>query len=57
MEYSILQKIDHDPALNFLAKHVLKRQNRIISNVKKRGAKKYVKRTTKFGIEFPKMVQ
>ena len=35
----------------------MRRKYRIISKVKQRGANKYIKRTMKFGIEFPKKVQ
>ena len=56
-EYKVLQKIDHEPDFNWFAKHVLRRRGKIISKVKQRSAKNYVKKTMKFGIEFPKKVQ
>ena len=36
---------------------MLRRQDIIISKVKQRGSKKYVKRMIKFGVELPKTVQ
>ena len=41
----------------FMWKHALRRQDIIISKVKQRGAKKYTKKTMKFGIEFHNVVQ
>ena len=56
-EYAVLQNIDHTTASNWWEKHVLRRQDRIISKDNQRGANKYLKRKMKFGIELPKMVQ
>ena len=56
-EYSVLQKIDHEPDFNWWKNHVLRKQYRFISKIKQRGTKKYSNKTMKFGIEFPKSVQ
>jgi len=57
-------EIDHEPAFNWWVRQVLKRRDRIVSQVKGRAklskearAKKYTKRTQKFGIEVPRTVE
>ena len=52
-EYATAMNIDHEPAFNWWAPHVLKKRDRIISLVKQRKPR-YLKRTHKFGIEVPK---
>ena len=56
-EYATAQGIDHEPAFNWWVPHVLKKRDRIISAVRRRGNARYVKRTHKFGIEVPKTVE
>ena len=56
-EYATAQGIDHEPAFNWWVPHVLKRRDRIISAVKRRGNTRYMKRTHKFGIEVPKTIK
>jgi hypothetical protein len=55
-EYAVTQGIDHEPAFNWWAPHVLKKRDWIISLVCKRTTR-YLKRTHKFGIEVPKTVK
>jgi len=55
-EYAKILGIDHEAAFNWWVPHVLKKRDRIISQVKRRNAR-YLKRTHKFGIELPKTVQ
>ena len=57
VDYSVLNKIDHDPDFKWWEKHVPQRRDRIISKAKQLISKKYVKRKKKFWIEFPKKVQ
>eukprot|EP01082_Thalassiosira_pseudonana_P011160 g10259.t1 g10259 contig4:1534300-1534839(+) len=55
-EYAVAAGIDHEPAFNWWVRHVLKKRDRIIAQVKQRNAR-YLKKTHKFGIEMPKSVQ
>ena len=50
----VIQKVDHEPAFNWWVKHVLRKQDLIVSKLQKRGAKKYAKTMMKFGIYFLK---
>ena len=54
-EYAVAQQIVEQPAFNWWVKPVLKKQNRIISLVKKRKTR-YAKNTHQFGIEIPRKV-
>ena len=54
-EYAHQLGIAHEPAFNFWDPHVLKKRGAIISLVKNRKPH-YLKRTHKFGVEFPKSV-
>jgi len=54
-EYAVTMGIDHEPAFNWWVPYVLKKRERIISLVKKRQTR-YLKRTHKFGIAIPKIV-
>ena len=54
-EYAVSREIDDEPAFNWWVKSVLQKRDRIISKVAKRQTR-YLKRTTKFGIELPKTV-
>ena len=63
-EYAIKCEIDHEPAWNWWVRQVLKRRDRIVSQVKGRAklsrearAKKYSTRAQKFGIEVPRNVE
>ncbi len=55
-EYAIAAGIDHEPAFIWWVHDVFRRQNQIISLVKKRETR-YLKRTHKFGVCVPKTVQ
>ena len=55
-EYSVSQGLLNDPAFNWWVGFVLKKQERIISLVKKRSTC-YLKRNEKFGIALPKKVK
>jgi len=52
-EYAFAQGIEHEPAFNWWAPHVLKKRKHIISLVRKRQTR-YLKRTHKFGVEMPR---
>ena len=52
-EYAINNKIASEPAFAWWVPHVLKKGDRIIKTVKKR----YQKRTHKYGIELPHLVE
>ena len=52
-KYAVAQEIDHEPAFSWWVPHTLKKRDRIIAAVNKR----YHKRTHKFGICIPKMVE
>ena len=52
-----MQNVDHEPDFNWWEKQVLRRQDKIISKVNHRGAKKYVRKTMNFGIECPTTLQ
>ena len=54
-EFAVVQHIDHEPAFNWWAKHVLKKRDRIIASIRKRQTR-YLKRSHKFGIELLKTV-
>ena len=56
VEYVIAQIIHNEPDFNWWVHHVLKKQNRIISSVKRHSAI-YLKRIQKFGTELPKIVK
>ena len=63
-EFAIKSEIDHEPAFNWWVRQVLKRRDRIVSKVKSRAklskearAKRYNRRTQKFGIEVPRSVE
>ena len=51
-----MQKVDHGPAFNWWVKHMLRKRYQIVAKVRQCDTKKYMKTTTKFGIEFPKTV-
>ena len=51
-----MQKVDHEPAFNWLVKQLLRKRDIIIAKLRQRGAKKYAKTKTKFVIECPKTV-
>eukprot|EP01082_Thalassiosira_pseudonana_P005598 g5187.t1 g5187 contig19:120121-121928(-) len=55
-KYAVAAGIDHEPAFNWWVRHVLKKRDRIIAQVKQLNAR-YLKKTHKFGIEMPKSVQ
>ena len=55
-EYSVAQKINHKPDINWWVKAVLIKTPRIISLVMKIKTQ-YLKKTHKFGIEVPKSVE
>jgi hypothetical protein len=52
-EYAVVNKIDQEPAFRWWAADVLRKQNRIITKIKKR----YRRITHKFGIRVPKTVE
>ena len=52
-EYAVARELDDEPAFNWWVKQVLRKRDRIISQVQKRQTR-YLKKTTKFGIELPK---
>jgi hypothetical protein len=52
-QYAFAQGIEHEPAFNWWAPHVLKKRKHIISLVRKRQTR-YLKRTHKFGVEMPR---
>ncbi len=54
-EYAITQGIDHEPMFNWWVPQVLRLRKRIISLVKKRKMR-YLKKTLKFGIKVPTLV-
>ena len=54
--YSIAQGIYGETAFNWWVSHVIKKRAHIISLVKKRSAR-YLKKTHKFGVEFPKYLK
>ena len=55
-EYDVSQGLQNEPAFNLWVFFVLKKQERIISLVNKRGAR-YLKRNEKFGIALPNNVK
>ena len=55
-ELAVAQGIEHELAFNWWVKHMLKKRDRIISSVRK-WQTRYLKRSHKFGIEFPKTVE
>jgi hypothetical protein len=55
-EYAVTKGLDHEPAFNWWVPHVLRKRDQIISLVRRRTTR-YLKRTNKFGIEFPKTVK
>ena len=55
-KFDVAQGIDHEPAFNWWVKHVLKKIDRIFSNIRKQHFR-YLKRSHKFGIELPKTVE
>ncbi len=55
-KYVVTQGIDHEPAFNWWAPHVLKKCDWIISQVCKRTTR-YFKRTHKFDMKVPKTVK
>eukprot|EP00804_Cyclotella_cryptica_P009101 CCRYP_003177-RA/>CCRYP_003177-RA protein AED:0.23 eAED:0.23 QI:0/0/0/1/1/1/2/0/629 len=54
-EYAVAQGIDREPAFNWWVPHVLKKRDSIIAQVKHRSAR-YLKRTHKWGLEVPQLV-
>ena len=52
-DYAHQRGITHEPVFNFWAPHVLNKHDTIISLVNNRKPH-YLKRTHKFGVEFPK---
>ena len=54
-EYAVIQNIDHEPAFNWWAPHVLRKREAIISLVKKRKTR-FLRKSHKFGIELPTSV-
>ena len=54
-DYDVAQGIDHEPGFNWWVDVVLRKREIFISLVKKRNAW-YLKKTHKFGVEFPKSV-
>ena len=54
-EFAVAQGIYHEPAFNWWVKHVLKKRDRIIASVRKQNIR-YLKKSLKFGIKFPKTV-
>ena len=55
-EFTLAKGIDHESAFNWWVKHVLKKRDRIIASIIKRQMR-YLKRSHKFGIELPKIVE
>ena len=55
-KFTMVQGMECEPAFNQMAKHVLKRHERILALVRKRQAR-FLKRNHKFGIEFLKTVE
>ena len=55
-EYAVAAGISNEPAFNYWVTPTLKRRDRIISLVRKR-ATRYLKKTSKFGIELPKTMK
>ena len=54
-EYALARGIDHEPAFNWWVKHTLRKRDSIISLVQRRQTR-YLKKTSKFGVELPKTV-
>ena len=55
-EFVVSQGIDHEPALNWLVMHELKKIDRMIDNVRKQKTR-YLKKSHKFDIELPQIVK
>ena len=51
----IANESDHKQAFNWWVKHVLKKKDRIIGNIRKLQGR-YLKKSHKFGIKLPKTV-
>ena len=56
VEFAVAKGIDHEPALNWWVKQVLKKRDRIIDSVRKQQSI-YLKKSHKFGKELPKTVE
>ena len=55
-EFAVTQGIDHEPAFNWWVQHVFKKKDIIIASVRKQQTR-YLKRSQKVGIDFPKTVE
>ena len=55
-DFAVAQGIDHEPAFNWWVKHVLKKRERIIANIRKQQTR-YLTKSHKLGIELPKTVE
>ena len=55
-KFAVAQRTDHEPAFNWWMKHVLKKRDRIMVRFRK-WQTRYLKKSHKFGIEFPKTVE
>ena len=55
-KFAIAQEIDHKPGCNWCIKHMVKKRDRIVANIRK-WQTRYLKRSHEFGIEPPKTVE
>ena len=54
--FAVIHGIEHEPAFNWWAQHVLKKNDRVIVIIRK-WQNSYLKRSQKFGIELSKTVK
>ena len=55
-EFAVAQGIEDQPAFNWWIQHVLKKRDRMIASIRK-PLTRYLKRSHKFGIDFPKNLE
>ena len=55
-EFAVAQGLDHKPAFNWWAEHLLKKRVRIIASIREQQTRHF-KKSHKFGIKLPKTLE